>query len=57
MTTLDKIENWLEKSLLSKLCEKLVDWIFGKQGVPENQETLKTKNNGKENNTKQDCKS
>ncbi len=30
MTTLDKIENWLEKSLLSKLCEKLVDWIFGK---------------------------
>jgi len=52
MTTLDKIENWLEKSLLSKLCEKLVDWFVWDEDVPENQETLKTKNNGKENNTK-----
>ena len=52
MKRLDRIEKWLENSLLSKLCEKLVDWFVWDEDVPENQETLKTKNNGKENNTK-----
>ena len=43
MKRLDRIEKWLESSLLSKLCEKLVDWFVWDEDVPENEKTLKTK--------------
>ncbi len=30
MKNLDKLESLIERTWLYKLCERLVDWIFGK---------------------------